>query len=85
MPSPDDAAIQQRLDAMAKQRERILRLFQIGEVDEEYVARESAAIRAEQDRLRPQTEPAPTAETPLPARASLDQACEVVRAWRARR
>jgi len=77
----DGAAIQQRLDTLAKQRERILRLFQIGEVDEEYVARESASIRAEQERLRAARTPAPATETPLPERATLDQACDVVRAW----
>lgn len=71
----DDGAIQQRLDGLAKQRERILRLFQIGEVDEEYVARESAAIRAEQERLQAKVAPVAATDAPLPERATLDQAC----------
>lgn len=80
-PTLADAGLDERLDALEKQRQRLLRLYQIGEVDEEYVARESAAIRAEQSRLRPAALPTAPNVAQLPERATLDDACAAVREW----
>jgi site-specific DNA recombinase len=76
----DVASVERRLAALDKQRERLVRLFQLGEVDEDYFTRESARVRAEQERLR-----ASAAPVEIPARvldaARLDELCAAVRTW----
>lgn len=76
----DIASPDHRLAALDKRRERLPRLFQTGEADEDYFIRESAKVRAGQERLGANAAPV---ERPVrvPEASRLDELCAAVRAW----
>jgi hypothetical protein len=68
------------LIGVEEQKRRLVKLYQIGEVDDAYFAEESRTLRARREALtndlclRPET-------LPVPELADLRTACERVRAW----
>ena len=80
-PQNEAAEAKRRLNELEAQRGRLLRLFQLGEIDEPHLRRETALIRAEQDRLAEQAKPVMAAVPALPNSAELRGICDAIREW----
>jgi len=78
---PDHEGIRQRLDSVERQKTRLLRLYQLGEVDDEYLERESSSLKAERERLLSLLPSEPADCFDLPKEIDLADLCARVRAW----
>ena len=73
--------VRTRLEELEQQRTRLLRLYQLGEVDDEYLERESSGLKAERGRLLSLLHREPVAGTEMPTEADLAELCDRVRMW----
>ena len=80
-PRNEAARTKQRLRELEAQRGRLLRLFQLGEIDEPHLRRETVLIRAEQERLAEQAPPVMATVPELPDSKGLRAMCDAIREW----
>ena len=73
--------VRTRLEGLEQQRTRLLRLYQLGEIDDEYLERESARLKAERERLLSLLPDAPPKRMAIPSEADLAELCDRVRTW----
>jgi len=83
--SSDEDSIRQRLESVERQRTRLLRLYQLGEIDDAYLERETASLRAERDRLASLLPNEPAECFELPDEDHLADLCVNVTNWMAQR
>lgn len=70
-----------RLDALAAQRERLLRMYQLGEIDDAYFDRELGTVKAQQQVLERRLEAAAPMLDDLPTADDLSETCRAVEQW----
>ncbi|MDP6605174.1 MAG: hypothetical protein QF664_02790 [Dehalococcoidia bacterium] len=76
------ADTRRRIEALGRQRSRLARLYQMGEIDDAYLEREISAVREQQAQLEARVESAAAPSVELPRdRAGLEKACSAVRQW----
>ena len=80
-PQNEAARAKRRLGELEAQRGRLLRLFQLGEIDEPHLRREAGLIRAEQERLAEQAKPVMATVPELPDSEGLRAMCDAIREW----
>ncbi len=86
-PQSEAAGAKRRLGELEAQRSRLLRLFQLGEIDELHLRRETLliraeqVIRAEQERLAEQVKPVMATVPELPDSERLRGMCDAIRDW----
>lgn len=79
--SDHNTAIHERLDSLERQRSRLLRLYQLGEVDDNYFERESSALKTEKDRLQTLLPKEAGESFVPPTEERLAEICLMVRTW----
>ena len=77
----DEDGVRQRLESVERQRTRLVRLYQLGEIDDEYLERETSSLRAERRRLENLLPSNPPERDTLPNDADLAALCTRVRTW----
>jgi hypothetical protein len=70
-----------KTDSLERQRTRLLRLYQLGEIEDEYLQKESSSLKAEGERLRSLLPSEPSERFVLPSEADLEEMCSRVRSW----
>ena len=80
-PKNEAAGAKRRLRELEAQRGRLLRLFQLGEIDEPHLRRETVLIRAEQERLAEQATRVMSTVPALPDAKGLRAMCDAIREW----
>ncbi len=70
-----------RLDALERQRNRLLRLYQLGEIDDSYLEGESSRLKAERERLMSLLPKESRQELTIPTEVELAEMCARVRTW----
>ena len=80
-PKNEAAGAKRRLRELEAQRGRLLRLFQLGEIDEPHLRRETVLIRAEQERLAEQATRVMATVPALPDAKGLRAMCDAIREW----
>ena len=78
---PDPEGVHQRLESVERQRIRLFRLYQLGEVDDEYLERESLSLKRERKRLLAHAPSEPVERIDLPSESDLAVLCSRVRSW----
>ena len=81
----DQADIRQRVASIEQRRTRLLRLYEFGEIDDDYLKRESSNLQAERQRLLSLLPSEPSPAFDLPSESDVAALCSRVRSWVARR
>lgn len=82
MPSDNvDRGEKRRLSMLAGQRERLLRLYQLGEVDDAYLERELTSIKTQQAAAERRLSAAQTNVIELPTEEELAETCAAIERW----
>jgi hypothetical protein len=71
---------EREIEHLDRQRLRLLKLYQMGEIDDAYLEAELASLRAKREKLQNGAEDEPI-PLPPPTAEDLRRACERVRAW----
>ena len=77
----DQDDIRKRIASVEQRRTRLLRLYEFGEIDDEYLKRESSALQAERQRLLSLLPSETTQQLDLPSESDLAALCSRVRSW----